>query len=284
MTWHPYPRGHFNANVFLNVAEYKTRVNYSGRDMLTGKIGWRQKDWERHVRIGTELMLLLSDKPNRVKGIQLKLAQGNSTSCVCASRRLLSFQRRKWQTLPASPCSRHRWPGGDTEQWGGKENTLQHRVGRGEVLFQWEGRVEGQGERNRMSVQNERDKNNKDKKKVKMLKKHFPEANGDQLPSLSKMLHFLKLTYNTDLFSSTVLPPLLSLAVSDTWTQQSGPNPWPTVLWKETDVGYVSHSLSHLHKRANTHIMQNVENRNSLQNGYAAHHNPQTYSFIQSHS
>lgn len=40
-------------------------------------------------------------------------------------------------------------------------------------------------------------------------------------------------------------PILPSLALSDTWTHQSEPNPWPTVpLWEETDVGNVAHSFS----------------------------------------
>lgn len=59
--------------------------------------------------------------------------------------------------------------------------------------------------------------------------------------------------------------PLSSLALSNTWTHHSAPNPWPTVpLWEETDVGNVSHSffLTRAHKKTsvlNWHIIQRTE-------------------------
>lgn len=90
----------------------KTNHQYSGMQCSCTEPEWlsltvertrRLKNWERQVRLETELTLPLSDKLSRVTDAQ---QEESCTSCVCASHCLLSLQRNEWRRLPASSCSR----------------------------------------------------------------------------------------------------------------------------------------------------------------------------------
>lgn len=74
------------------------------------------------------LTLRLSDKPSRVTDAQLH--EERSTSCVRASHCLLPpLSATSDKDFLRAPAPATPWPGGEAEQWGGKESMLQYRVG-----------------------------------------------------------------------------------------------------------------------------------------------------------
>lgn len=248
----------------VNYSRNNMSTRWVGRDraMARGTCGWRQ----------SSLYYFLKSEAKR-QTFAWSLHCGNDTSCVCASQFVFPSASQVTKTsckllLKTPP------PGGDAEQW--EHIAVQGGPGRDACLVGGWKRVQVDRWRSNTvtraygdtqpgwKAQTQGKNRDRYRQKKWIIFQRSPQCptcqthglqNVSFLHSGSKYHNQPRVNSNTDLFSSyrslwemsipslSACPPHLHLAPSDTWTQQSGPNPWPTVLWEETDVGYVSHSL-----------------------------------------